>query len=280
MTMNDDKSLLYACYINDVKLVKERMENVSPTQLKKSTIEMGTPLHAAAVNENKEIVDLLLGVGINIETGNFLKDSPLLTCIEKGKYEMAKYLIEKGADVNKKGCQNRHSLSKLILYAWDMSFAHYLLQKGCDINQTAIDKQSLLSDAASSNNKEAIDFLLANGIKKEYANSAVCWGIIHNSVDSVRILLDSGVDLNEVYASCKGIEKSMYHTAIERKGYDRMVRLLIEKGVDFKAIPERAVVVGIDKTKLSPFEFAKEKLQKWPSEIYINDHLDIVEQNS
>jgi len=55
--MNDDKSLLYACYINDVKLVKERMENVNPTQLKKSTIEMGTPLHAAAVNENKEIVD-------------------------------------------------------------------------------------------------------------------------------------------------------------------------------------------------------------------------------
>jgi ankyrin repeat protein len=278
--MEDDKSLLFACYINDVKLVKERLENANPTQLKRSTIEMGTPLHAAAMNENKEIVDLLLEAGVNIETGNFLKDSPLLTCIEKGKYEMAKYLIEKGADVNKKGCQNRHALSKLILYSWDISFARYLFQKGCDINQTAIDKCSLLNDAASSNNKEAIDFLLANGIKREYLNSAVCWAIIHNAVDSVRLLLDSGADLNEMYTSCKGIEKGLYHTAITREGRDNMIRSLIDRGIDFKAVPERAVVVGIDKTKLSPFEFAKEKLQKWPAEKYINDYIEIVEQNS
>lgn len=276
--MKDDKSLLYACYINNVELVKERLQNVKPTQLKKSTIEMGTPLHAAAINENKEVVDLLLEAGVNIEIGNYLKDSPLLTCIEAGKYEMAKYLIEKGADVNKKGCQNRHSLSKLILYSWDMPFAQYLLQKGCDINQTAMDKQSLLSDAASSNNKEALGFLLTNGIKREYLNSAVCWAIIHNAVDSVRLLLDSGADLNEMYASCKGIEKGLYHTAIARKGYDKMVRLLVDKGVDFKAIPERAVVVGIGRTKLSPLEFAKEKLQKWPAETYIIDNIEIVEK--
>jgi len=277
--MKDDKSLLYACYINDVKLVKERLENGSPAQLKRSTIEMGTPLHAAAINENKEIVNLLLSAGVNIETGNFLKDSPLLTCIEKGKYEMAKYLIENGADVNKKGCQNRHSFSKLILFSWDISFAKYLLQKGCDINQTAIDKQSLLSDAASSNNEEALKFLLTNGINRAYLNSALCWAIIRNAVDSVRLLLDNGGDLNEMYASCKGIEKGLYHTVIERKGYDKMLCLLIEKGIDFKATPERAVVVGIDKSKLSPFEYAKEKLQKWPTLIFINDYLKIVEQN-
>ena len=274
--MNDDKSLRYACYINDVKLVKERLNNVNQTQLKKSTIEMETPLHAATTNENKEIVDLLLDAGINIEVGNHLKDSPLLTCIEQGKYEMAKYLIEKEADVNKKGCQNRHALSKLILYAWNMPFAYYLLQKGCDINQTAIDKQSLLNDAASTNNREAIDFLLANDIKKEYLNSALCWAIIHNAVGSVRLLLDSGADLHEMYTSCKGIEKGLYHIAITRKGYDKMIYLLIERGINFKAVPEKAVVVGIDKTKLSPFEFAKEKLQKWPTGTYINEHLEIV----
>ncbi len=275
--MKDDKSLLYACYINDIKLVKERLQNIKPTQLKKSSIEMGTPLHAAAINENEEVVDLLLEAGISIETGNFLKDSPLLTCIENGKHKMAEYLIEKGADVNKKGCQNRHALSKLILYSWNLPFAHYLLKKGCDINQTAIDKQSLLSDAASSNNKEAIDFLFANGIKREYLNSATCWAIMHNAVDSVRLLLDSGTDLNEMYSSCKGIEKGLYHIIIARKGYDKMVRLLIDRGVDFEAIPQRAVVVGIDKTKLSPLEFAKEKLQKWPAETYIIDHINIVE---
>ena len=38
--MEDDKTLLYACYINDVKLAKKRLKNANPTQLKRSTIEM------------------------------------------------------------------------------------------------------------------------------------------------------------------------------------------------------------------------------------------------
>ena len=275
----DDKSLLYACYVNDAQLTKERLKNATPAQLKKSTRETGTPLHIAAMNGNKAIIDLLLSAGINIEAGNFLSDSALLACIENGKLDTAKYLIEKGADVNKKGCQNRHSLSKLILYSWDESFAKYLLQKGCDINQTAIDKQSLLSDAASSNNKNAIDFLLANGISREYFHSALCWAIIHNAVDAVGCLLDSGADLDAMYAACKGIEKGLYHTVISRKGYGAMINLLIKKGIDFNKAPERTVVVGINKTKLSPIEYAKELLAKFPDATYILDNLKIVENS-
>jgi ankyrin repeat protein len=275
--MKKDNSLLYACFINDTELVKERLQSVKPSQLKKSTIATGTPLHAAAKNENKEMVDLLLEAGTNIEAGNFLKDSPLLSCIENGQFEMAKYLIAKGANVNKKGCQNRHALSKLILYSWDLPFAKYLLQMGCDINQTAIDKQSLLSDAAGSNNKEALNFLLENGIKREYLNSATCWSVIHNAVDAVRLLLDSGTDLDEMYASCKGIEKGLYHIAMEREGYGEMIQLLMERGVYFHTVPKRAVMVGIDSSKLSPLDYAKEKLQKFPAAAYIQENIQIIE---
>ncbi|MCD7932780.1 MAG: hypothetical protein LUH15_16290 [Tannerellaceae bacterium] len=38
----------------------------------------------------------------NIEQGNFLGNNTLLTCIENKKLDMAKYLIEKGSDINKK----------------------------------------------------------------------------------------------------------------------------------------------------------------------------------
>ena len=152
-----------------------------------------------------------------------------------------------------------------------ISFALYLLPKGCDINQLAIDKQSLLNDAANTSNKEAIAFLLANGIKREYLNSALCWAIIHNAVSSVRLLLDTRADLDEMCTSCKGIEKGLYHIAITRKGYDKMVRLLVERRINFKTVLKKAVVVGID-NKLSPFEYAKEKLQKWPTETYIHEY--------
>lgn len=277
--MEDDKSLLYACVINDLHLIKERLQNVKLAQLKKSTREHGTPLHAAALNGNQEAVDLLLAAGASMEAGNFLNNNAMLTCIERGQLNMAKYLIEKGSDVNKKGCQYRAALSQLICFSWDRNFAEYLLEKGSEINQVARDKQSLLSDAASLNLPEAIDFLLEKGIDRSHFNSALCWSIIHNGVDAATVLMDRGANLEEMYASCKGIEKGLYHTIATRKGYDQMIRLLIGKGVNFDKTPDRAVVIGLDKTKLSPLAHAKQHLEKWPGETYLLEHIRIMENH-
>ena len=54
---------------------------------------------------------------MQIEAGNFLGNNAMLTCIASKKLDIAKYLIEKGSDVNKKGCQNRNALSQFILYS-------------------------------------------------------------------------------------------------------------------------------------------------------------------
>ncbi|MHC6202476.1 ankyrin repeat domain-containing protein [Breznakiellaceae bacterium SP9] len=276
--MQDDKSLLYACVINDMDLIKERLNNVSPAQLKKSTMETGTPLHAAVMNENKEAAAMLIAAGADMEAGNFLKNNAMLAGIEAGKLDMAKYLLEKGSNINKKGCQNRNALSLLILYSWNRDFAEYLLNKGCDINHLSIDKQSLLSDGASANNEDALGFLLEHGISRSFLNSALCWAIIHNSVDAVKLLLDKGADLDEMYASCKGIEKGLYHTTATGENRTALLKLLISRGVDFKKAPERAVVVDIDKSKLSPLDYAKEHFQKWPDAQYIMENINTIEQ--
>jgi ankyrin repeat protein len=278
MDMKDDKSLLYACVMNNLGLIKERLIDVKPAQLKKSTRETGTPLHAAAMNGNREAVDLLLAAGADLEAGNFLGNNAMLSCIEAGKLDMAQYLIEKGSNVHKKGCQNRNALSQLILYSWNSEFAEYLLAKGGGINQTSRDNYSLLNDAASSNNEEVINFLLEHGIDTSYMNSALCWAIIHNCVGAVRLLLDKGADLDEMYAACKGIEKGLYHTVATRQNYGEMLKLLLARGIDFRKVPDRAVVVGIDKTKLSPLEYAKEHFQKWPAATYIADNIRIIEK--
>lgn len=269
-------SLLYACYINDINQVKEKLKSVKMTHLKESTQEMGTPLHAAALNENKEIVDLLLDAGANIEQGNFLGDNAMLTCIKKGKLDMARYLLEKESDVNKKGCQNRNSLSQLILYSWNLSFAEYLVGKGCIINTTSQDKISLLRDAAGKNNTEALHFLIEKGIEKSYMNNAMCWSIIYNSTQALRSFLEMGADLNTMYDSCKGIEKSLYHGCLasnSRGDRTEMIQLLIEAGVNFKQIPQRAVSLGIDKTKLSPYDYAIAQANKYP------DHSEFIMRN-
>ena len=153
-----------------------------------------------------------------------------------------------------------------------------MLRKGCGINQTARDKCSLLSDVASSNNEDVIDFLLENRIDKSYLSSSTCWAIIHGCADAVKLLLNKGADLDAMYASCKGLEKGLYHITATREGREDMIRLLASAGVDFKKTPNRAIVIGLDKTNLSPLDFAKKQFGKWPDATYIADNIKTIEE--
>jgi hypothetical protein len=53
---------------------------------------------------------------------------------------------------------------------------------------------------------------------------------------------------------------------------------LVGRGVDFNETPNRAVVVGIDRSKLSPLDYAKEHFQKWPDAKYIMENINTIEQ--
>ena len=280
--MEKENSLLYACWINDIELIKEKLKSVKPSHFKKSTIEAGTPLHAAALNENKEAIELLLAAGANIEQGNFLGNNAMLTCIENGKFDRANFLIEKGSDINKKGCQNRNALSQLILYSWDKTFAEYLLEKGCLINATSRDKETLLGDASAQNNIEAMNFLFEHGIDKSDMNRAMCWAIIYNSTEAVRLFLNMGADLNEMYSSCKGIEKSLFHDCLalnNRGSRTGMIQLLFDAGVNFKQAPQRAISIGLNKTKLSPYDYAIEQSKQFPDlSDFISENLALVDR--
>ncbi|CAI1752203.1 Ribulose-5-phosphate 4-epimerase and related epimerases and aldolases [Serratia fonticola] len=278
--MKDDKSLLYACAMNDLGLIKERLKNAKSAQLKKSTKETGTPLHAAALHGNKEAVDLLLAAGADIEAVDFLRDNAMHACIKARKLDIVRYLIGKGSDINKKGCQNRHALSQLICYAWDREFAEYLVSEGCDILQTSRDGYSMLNDAACSNNTDAIDFLLKNGIDKFNLNSALCWAILKNASEATRYLLDQGTSLEEMYAATKGLKKGLYHTVATKENGTNLIKLLIKHGVDFSKPSERAVVVGMDKTKLSPLEYAKAHFTKWPAAVYLAENIRVMEEST
>ena len=267
--MKDDNSLLYACVINDLVLIKQRLVEVKPAQLKKSTQETGTPLHAAALNNNREAVTLLLEAGADIELGNFLRNNALFACIEAGNLDMATFLIEKGSDITKKGCQNRNLLSQLICYAWDRNFAEYLISKGCDVTQTSRDNYGLLNDAACLNNVDAIDFLLQYPVAPEHLHSALCWAIIKNAPAAVHVLLENGANLTDMHASRKGLEKGVYHLAALQENGAELITLLMQHGVDFSKVPERSTVVRLDKTKLSPLDYTTAHLAKWPEATFL-----------
>jgi cytohesin len=71
----------------------------------------GTPLHKAAANGKKEVAELLIAAGadVNAKTNN---DTPLHAAASHGQTEVVELLIAKGADVNAKVKDGRTPLDK------------------------------------------------------------------------------------------------------------------------------------------------------------------------
>ncbi|MDH6678704.1 ankyrin repeat protein [Rhodococcus sp. LBL1] len=275
--MKDDGSLLYACAANDTELVRQRLEGAAPAQLKKSTPEHGTPLHAAALCGNTAAVDLLITAGADLEAGNVVRNNPMLACIEAGELDMARYLLERGSSPTRKGLHNRGALSLLILHSWDRDFAEHLLSLGVDVNATALDKQNLLGDAAGIDNGDAIDWLLGRGIDESFLNEALRAAIWYNAVDAVTLLLGKGADLDEMSVTAKGLSKSVYHWTATGGGREPLLRLLLAGGVDFTKAPARPISVTTGKTKLSPLDYARERLELFPDATEIAGNIAVIE---
>lgn len=275
--MNDDGSLLYACVANDTDLVRERVVGATPAQLKKSTQEHGTPLHAAALCGNTGTVDLLIAAGADLEAGNFVRNNPMLACIEAGELDMARYLLERGSSPTRKGLQNRGALSLLILHSWDRDFAEHLLSLGVDVNATALDKQNLLGDAAGIDNGDAIDWLLGRGIDEAFLGEALRGAVWYNAIDAVTLLLDRGADLDEMFTTAKGLGKSVYHWTATGDGRKQLLRLLLARGVDFTQAPARQISVTTGKTKLSALDYARERLEMFPDATEIAENIALIE---
>lgn len=93
--MKAGSSLVEACCANDIELIKAKLVNVKPAQLRKSTQATVTPLHVAAQNGNRQAVDWLIAAGADLEQGDFLGNNAMLACFANGKLDMVQYLIEK-----------------------------------------------------------------------------------------------------------------------------------------------------------------------------------------
>ena len=74
----------------------ELAENGIPLQI--SDENLNTPLHIAAINNQRHMIDFLVRKGLSIDAENVLRDTPLLIAIKSGYIELASDLISRGAD--------------------------------------------------------------------------------------------------------------------------------------------------------------------------------------
>ena len=164
---------------------------------------------STALAQNREMFKVLVENGFDLESridgGEHSPDdydyTPLMIAAAINDYDIVKFLVEKGADVNAKTHFEYSSVETpllLSLYNENSSIAEYLINNGADINVTNEDGETPLMYASKVHNIKVIELLIQKGadinVFDNYGNTALIYGV--NNLETVKLLVENGADVN------------------------------------------------------------------------------------
>jgi hypothetical protein len=185
----------------DVKKAESLLKaGVNPNIINKASHSLKTPLHLAAQIGSKEIVQLLIDHGANIDASEGGFTTPLHYAVSGGYTDIVQLLLERGTDIRAVGQGGRSPLHSAAQHG-NTPILKLLLQHGAHIN--ANDSNGLAS-----------------------MHLAACYG--HQ--EAVTSLIQSGADVN---AMDNG-GKTPLHYAIENK-HEKVIKILLVAGAALEA---------------------------------------------
>jgi ankyrin repeat protein len=118
------------------------------------------PLSLAVFFGHLETVDALLAAGAEVSAPSreTMKLTPLASALAAGHNQIARTLIEHGAQVNAKGASDVTPLHTAAARG-NIEAATFLLESGADINATTTDGKKPITYAEERNHPEMVDFL-------------------------------------------------------------------------------------------------------------------------
>jgi ankyrin repeat protein len=187
----------------DIAAIKDLVEAGTPAD---TPIDYGsghaiTPLIKAAERGKRDIVKYLIAKGANVNAkGTDDGQTALMAAITRGFDDVVDLLIAAGADVKAKDARGNTAFA-LAVFGAHLEIAEVLLKHGADPNQADPYGITPLLGAASTGGEEALRFLVKSGAKVnlitqlEYGGqTALTTAARVGNVDNVRTLLDLGAD--------------------------------------------------------------------------------------
>lgn len=146
------------------------------------------------IDGNVERVKLFLDAGMPVETENALEEA-----ISFGHPEVAKVLIDAGADVNYVGPYEQTLVMEATSHEKAAELIEVLAKAGADVNKPNEYKMAPLAVVAEQGKLDAIQALLKAGAKvnarNNYGGTALSVAVMRGYVDVVRTLIDAGADV-------------------------------------------------------------------------------------
>ncbi|KAF7978591.1 hypothetical protein HWV62_45310 [Athelia sp. TMB] len=237
----DASPLYYACFVGSVQAVQHLINNNADVDIRGR--EASTrPLLIASEEGHLEIARLLLDKGANVDIVGGKYSTALQAACARGHLELATLLLDKGANVDVVGGKYGTALQAACARG-QLELATLLLDKGADVDAEGGHYGTALQAACARGYLELATLLLDKGADVEVvggfygtALQAACAG---GHLELATLLLDKGANVDVV--------EGKYGTALQAAcagGHLELATLLLDKGANVD------VVGGVDGTAL------------------------------
>ena len=153
-----------------------------------------------AVGHNeKELVEVLIDQGADINARNRDKESPIHIAVQKQNKEIVSILLESGADINAEDYMRRTPLLFAVKNK-DIDIINFLIENGAciDPREDSTHEEIPLHQAVVDNEKSIVEMLLKNGGNIEakcwFGNTALIKAVRKGTIEMVQFLISSGAD--------------------------------------------------------------------------------------
>lgn len=222
----------YACSSGNVACVAWLVE-VADADPQLHTRNGRTPLYVACADGSKDVCELLLRLGVDVNAGSTDGATPLHIASQRGYLPIVMLLLEHGADVNIFPEKRWHSALSVSLYQ-----KHYVIAKALLAHSATwehVGKQDCLLIVCEENEPEFLRLLLDNGADPASTRFHNNMTPLHAAVGygrlgAVRILLEEyGLSADRVNAATQ--EEGETPLSIAVRGYqDSIAELLLRHG--------------------------------------------------
>ncbi|SPM46435.1 ankyrin repeat-containing protein 09 [Orientia tsutsugamushi] len=120
------------------------------------------PLHGAAAEGHKDVVEVLLAHGSNVNSQNYLKDTPLYDAAARGHKDVVEALLAHGSNVNLQTESGDIPLHGAAIRG-HQGVVEVLLAHGSNVNSQDHSESTPLHGAAFREHKDVVEVLLTHG---------------------------------------------------------------------------------------------------------------------
>lgn len=182
----DARSFSIAIERGDVSLARKWLDAGLSPDFEGNPI--GTGLMIGAWEGNIAMMELFAARGADLDKANAFGEQALLHAAWKGRLDAVRWLVERGARLNRQG--KEWAALHYAVFAGHADIAAYLLERGADVNALSVNGSTPLMMAAREGREAIAKKLLSAGARTDIVNErgddALSWAMRNNNLRIAR----------------------------------------------------------------------------------------------